>query len=157
MSKGKKASSQDSQDFTAKEQEKEARAKIKQAEKTKSKDAKEKKSAAASLSKGGKKFAKFWKDFRGELRKIVWPDFKTVMRNTGIVLVTVLIVGAMIWIVDFGLTQGVLGLKTLAQGTTVGTTVPASSEAAPESVPSTQAASSTTEAPTTTQVTAAAE
>ncbi|MCL2106743.1 MAG: preprotein translocase subunit SecE [Oscillospiraceae bacterium] len=91
-------------DITAKE-------KIKRAEKAKpKKEAKEKKAGTGAW----KRFVKFWKDFRGELKKIIWPDFKTVMKSTGIVIVTVCIIGAGIWIVDYALTAGVTGLKNLA-------------------------------------------
>ena len=50
---------------------------------------------------------KFWKDFKGTCKKVVWPDRKTVLKNTGVVILTVLVVGIGIWIVDFALTRGV--------------------------------------------------
>lgn len=45
----------------------------------------------------------FLKDYKGEIKKVVWPDFKTVMKNTGVVIAVCLIVGAFIWVLDFGL------------------------------------------------------
>lgn len=92
---------------------KEAKKKLKNAEKAK--PDKEKKDKAEKKVKS-RKARKFIKDFRGELKKIVWPDFKTVMKNTGIVLLTVVIIGAMVWILDFGLSQGIGALKKLAEG-----------------------------------------
>jgi preprotein translocase subunit SecE len=92
---------------------KEAKKKLKAAEKAAPGGGKEKK---ADKKAGAKKIRKWLKDFRGELKKIVWPDFKTVMKNTGIVLVTVIIIGALVWVVDFILTQSITGLKTLASG-----------------------------------------
>ena len=110
-----------SKDFDA-QREAEAKAakkKLKEAEKAGT-GAKGGKAAAAKAEKDPakkKKAKRFWKDFRGELKKIVWPDFKTVMKNTGIVLVTVVIIGAMVWILDYILSGSVRGLKNLAQGT----------------------------------------
>ncbi len=49
------------------------------------------------------KVVKFLRDYKGELKKIVWPNFKTVLKNTGIVLIMCVLVGVFIWAVDFGL------------------------------------------------------
>lgn len=49
------------------------------------------------------KVVKFLKDYKGEIKKIVWPGPRAVVKNTLIVLVICLIVGAFIWAVDFGL------------------------------------------------------
>ena len=49
------------------------------------------------------KVIKFLKDYKGEIMKIVWPGPKAVVKNTIIVLIICLIVGAFIWAVDFGL------------------------------------------------------
>lgn len=51
------------------------------------------------------KVVQFLRDYKGELKKIVWPNVKTVVRNTVIVLVVCLIVGAFIWIFDFALAK----------------------------------------------------
>ncbi len=76
----------------------------------------------ARASKGTKRF---FKDFKGECKKIVWPDAKTVLKSTGVVLLVVAIVTAIIFVIDFGLEQGMTGLKNLARGdeTTVSSTV----------------------------------
>ena len=44
-------------------------------------------------------------DMKAELKRVVWPSFKKIRTNTLIVLIFVLIVGAIIWILDwlFGL------------------------------------------------------
>ena len=62
----------------------------------------------AKESKGEKKticqrIALFFRDNKSEVKKIVWPGFRDVVKNTVIVLIMCLIVGALIWIVDFGL------------------------------------------------------
>ena len=40
------------------------------------------------------------KDLKGELKKVTWPTAKDVVKNVGIVIVCVLIVGACIWVFD---------------------------------------------------------
>ena len=78
------------------------------------------------FTRAGKGTKKFIKDFKGECKKIVWPDAKTVLKSTGIVLLVVAIVAIVaiaVGIVDFGLSSGVTALKNLAIGeTTVETT-----------------------------------
>ncbi|MBO4733840.1 MAG: preprotein translocase subunit SecE [Clostridia bacterium] len=59
-------------------------------------------------SKGAKRtiFARiiaFFKDYKSEVKKIVWPGIKDVIKNTAVVLIMCLIVGAFIWLLDFGL------------------------------------------------------
>ena len=75
-------------------------------------------------SKGTKKFVK---DFKGECKKIVWPDAQTVLKSTGIVLLVVAIVAIVVGVIDLGLSSGVKGLKNLALGeeTTVESTTDA--------------------------------
>ncbi len=71
-------------------------------------------------SKGSKKtilqrVVLFFRDYKSETKKIVWPTFKDVLKNTGIVLIMCLLVGILIWVVDFGLgnlIDLVLGLKS---------------------------------------------
>ena len=75
-------------------------------------------------SKGTKKFVK---DFKGECKKIVWPDAKTVLKSTGIVLLVVAIVAIVVGVIDLGLSSGVKGLKNLALGEE--TTVEATTDA----------------------------
>ena len=59
-------------------------------------------------SKGTKKtIAKrvvlFFRDYKSEVKKIVWPNWKDVIKNTVIVLIMCLIIGVFIWLLDFGL------------------------------------------------------
>ena len=49
------------------------------------------------------KVKKFFRDTRGEFKKIVWPGFPTVVRNTVATLVMCALVGAIIVVVDLGL------------------------------------------------------
>ena len=52
------------------------------------------------------------KEVFSELKKVTWPDFKTVMKQLGCVLVTVVLVLAVILLMDLGLEQ----LRKLIQG-----------------------------------------
>ena len=47
----------------------------------------------------------FFKDYKGEIKKIVWPGPRDVVKNTLIVLAVCLVIGIFIWVVDFGLGQ----------------------------------------------------
>ena len=62
----------------------------------------------------GKAIAKFFKDLRGETKKIVWPGRQMVLKSTGIVLAAILVIGAGIWILDFAVSGAVTGLGKLA-------------------------------------------
>lgn len=50
-----------------------------------------------------KRIIRFFRDYKSEIKKIVWPGWKEVAKNTVIVLIMCLIIGAFIWLVDFGL------------------------------------------------------
>ena len=47
----------------------------------------------------------FFRDYKSEVKKIVWPNYKDVAKNTFIVLIMCLLVGLLIWGVDFGLVK----------------------------------------------------
>lgn len=64
--------------------------------------------------KAFKGIVKFFKDFKGEMKKIVWPDSKTVLKNSGVVIATVILIGVGIWIVDFGLSELLKFIKRFA-------------------------------------------
>ena len=46
--------------------------------------------------------SKWFREMRSELKKVVWPNGKTTMKNTGTVLLCSLAVGVVIWIFDEG-------------------------------------------------------
>ena len=62
----------------------------------KAKDAKKKKDA-----KKPNRVVKWFKDLRGELKKVTWPSVKSVIKNVGVVIACVLIVGVCIWAFDW--------------------------------------------------------
>ncbi len=59
------------------------------------------------------KVVNFFRENAAEIRKIVWPNGKTVLRNSIIVLILCAILGAFIWIVDFALGSLVNFITTL--------------------------------------------
>ena len=62
----------------------------------KAKDAKKKKDA-----KKPNRFLRWLKDLKGELKKVTWPSVKSVIKNVGVVVACVLIVGVCIWVFDW--------------------------------------------------------
>ena len=44
---------------------------------------------------------KFFREMRSELKKVVWPTPKQVLKNAVIVLACVVVVGVFIWLFDF--------------------------------------------------------
>ena len=43
----------------------------------------------------------WFREMKSELKKVVWPNKKTVMKNTGTVLLCSVVIGAFIWAFDF--------------------------------------------------------
>lgn len=58
-----------------------------------------------ALKKVGSGIAKFFRDTRLEIQKIVWPTPKKTFVNMGYVLAAMLIVGVFVFALDFGLQQ----------------------------------------------------
>lgn len=63
----------------------------------------------------GKAIARFFKDLKGETKKIVWPGRQMVIKSTGVVLASILIVGAGIWIIDYAISGAVTGINKAAE------------------------------------------
>ena len=104
----------------------------------------------SNKTKKPNKIARWFKDLRGEIKKIFWPDGKTVFRNTLIVIIVVAIAAAIIYLFDQGMSLGLKGIKQLAADKTTtaasdGTDAQTSEEALNEV---TEAQSETTEATT---------
>lgn len=55
------------------------------------------------FKRAGSKIAKFFRDLKSEIRKIVWPTPKATFKNMGIVLLAMLIVGLVVFGLDTGL------------------------------------------------------
>lgn len=73
--------------------------------KPETKDAKQSKAAAKkekTAKKRGAAFKRFFAETKAEFRKIVWPTPRQVLKNTIVVLVMIVVIGAVIWILDAG-------------------------------------------------------
>ncbi len=90
-----------------------AEEKVAAAEKKQSK--KVKASGEGKLSKAGKGIKKWFKDLRGEIKKIVWPDAKTVAKSTLVVLAAVAVCAVAIFAVDQLLSFALSLLERAAQ------------------------------------------
>lgn len=92
-------------------QEKEAKLAAKKALKEKQariKSSKSKKANAENIFvRIAKAIKRFFKDFRGTVKKIIWPDGQTVFKSTLVVLAVVLVVGSGIWISDLVLSRAI--------------------------------------------------
>ncbi len=53
----------------------------------------------------GINIAKFFKEVKVELKKVIWPSRNQLINNTITVLLTCLIIGGIIWIADFALAK----------------------------------------------------
>ena len=54
----------------------------------------------AAVKNFGNNVAKFFRDSKSELKKVVWPSGKQLVNNTLVVLVSVLIVGVIVCLFD---------------------------------------------------------
>ena len=72
---------------------------------------KDKKTDAPAKKKGnglkgvGAKIKKFFKDFKGEWKKVTWPSGHTVLKNSLVVIAITAIVGVALFVVDTGLSS----------------------------------------------------
>ena len=104
-----------SEENKKKEENLEAAEKVAKAVKEKKKNSGKPKDAKPNIFvRMWKAIVRFFKDVKGETKKIVWPDGKTVFKNAGIVLIVIIVVGAFIWLVDFGLSKSINALDDLA-------------------------------------------
>ena len=61
------------------------------------------------------KVKKFWKDYNAEFKKLVWPTKQQLIRNSAVVLVTVIVAGALLALLDLGFSKGFKELKDLIE------------------------------------------
>ncbi len=87
-----------------------------------SEDKESKKAAKAAAKKEKKKgermekVRKWFKDLRGELKKVTWPSLKDTVKNVGVVIACVLVVGVFIWCFDWiarAVVEALLNLASL--------------------------------------------
>lgn len=84
----------------AKKELSQAEEKIANAEKASAKEKKPKNPNGNFFVRAGKGIKKFCKDLKGEIKKIIWPGRKNVLKSTGVVLAVVAVCGLAIFAVD---------------------------------------------------------
>ena len=66
-----------------------------------------------------KKNKNFWKDFKAEIKKVIWPTKKQLINNTIVVIVMVLITALIVLVLDLAFealnTYGINKIKQVAQ------------------------------------------
>ena len=62
------------------------------------------------------KVAKYFRELRSELKKVVWPTYQQVLKNTLVVAACVVVVGLFIWLFDFVAGAGITGLISAVKG-----------------------------------------
>ena len=61
----------------------------------------------------GTGLSRWFREMKSELKKVVWPDRKTVAKNTGTVLLCSLAIGVCIWVFDFVMVTAVQMILSL--------------------------------------------
>ena len=59
---------------------------------------------------------RYFRELKSELKKVVWPTPRQVLKNTLIVMACVLVVGVFIWLFDFVARFGIDTLITAIRG-----------------------------------------
>lgn len=61
----------------------------------------------------GKRIGKFFRDYGSEMKKVVWMPAKLVRKNTALVVIVVIIVGAVIGLLDYAFSQAIYAIGRL--------------------------------------------
>ncbi len=79
---------------------------------TKVKDEK-KKVTKANKPGLGARLSKFFKDYKSEMKKVVWYGKKQTIKSTGVVIVALVAVSAVVSLLDLGLSNLIMWIGTL--------------------------------------------
>ncbi|MVB11290.1 Protein translocase subunit SecE [Caprobacter fermentans] len=52
------------------------------------------------FTKAGKSISKFFRETKSEAKKMVWPTPRSVFKNTGVVLATIIVIGLFVFGLD---------------------------------------------------------
>ncbi len=61
--------------------------------------------------KGPGKIATYFRELKAEFKRVVWPSFKRVRNNTGVVITFIIVLGVFVALVDLGFTYLLSFLK----------------------------------------------
>lgn len=70
---------------------------------------------AKTKTKVGEKISKFFKDYKSELKKIVWMPWKDLLKATGIVLAVLLVAALLIGLLDYGFSSLIRLLSSIGK------------------------------------------
>ncbi len=59
------------------------------------------------------RIAKFFRDYKSELKKITWFPFKNTKASTALVIALVVVLAVVLAVLDWGSSAGVFGLRDL--------------------------------------------
>ena len=62
------------------------------------------------------RIARWFREMRSELKKVVWPSKSQMVNNSLVVIACVIVVGIFIWVFDFVALQIVQGIINLVRG-----------------------------------------
>ena len=68
------------------------------------------------FARAGGRVARDFRELRSELKKVVWPTPKQVLKNTLIVAACVVAIGVFIWVFDYVAQIGINALIGLVKG-----------------------------------------
>ena len=69
--------------------------------------------AEVTKEKKPNRIAKFFRDYKSELKKITWNPFKSTKASTILVIATVVALAVVIAVLDWGSSAAVFGLRDL--------------------------------------------
>lgn len=76
-------------------------------------ESKPEKPEKAKKDKKKGKLKEAWRGFKSEVKKIVWPSWKQVLKNSLVVLAVVVICAIIIGALDYAFSQGIIALTDL--------------------------------------------
>ncbi len=69
--------------------------------------------AEVTKEKKPNRIAKFFRDYKSELKKITWSPLKSVKANTALVIVLVVVLSLVIALLDWGSSAAFFGIRSL--------------------------------------------
>ena len=73
----------------------------------------ESKPAKPAKEKKKGRIGEAWRGFKSEIKKIVWPSWKQVLKNTGVVLVIMIVCAIIIGALDIAFSGGIQALTDI--------------------------------------------
>lgn len=68
----------------------------------------------AEKVKKGSRVKKFFKDYKSEFKKIVWPGKADTLRQSGLVIAAIVVFGIVLFLLDTGFSKAISWLGNIA-------------------------------------------